>query len=388
MTDKPTDEGNNEPELNTEDQILDDFVEEDDPMLEGLAEAEAEVEAEVKALKAEKAELEEETGVKLEDSKNEGETEQGNTGNEGDDESPMIPKARFDKVLSERDLYRDQVGYLKGLADAAKQQAQPATEPAPKGDENTEGNQEGSEVDEIDAAIDAAEAKKLELAAKYDEGDISTVDMTKAQLEIDKEIRTLSKQRLDKLREDSKAETQATLDARQRQQQQQEWFDSQALEIQKNHPNIAVIDATPQHIRDGIWNEITAQAKNNLAQQGIDGNRPEAAIQLMQEKARLTEAYTAETLKPFLPEGYGAQSQQSGNEGQTTTGQKKPSQEALQRKEKIELANSQPPSIAGMGTGTGTGELTEEDIASMDEDQMADLLEKAPNLVKRIMGET
>jgi hypothetical protein len=67
---------------------------------------------------------------------------------------------------------------------------------------------------------------------------------------------------------------------------------------------------------------------------------------------------------------------------------KGPSETAMNRKAKIDLANSQPPSMADMGAGANNAELTEADIENMTEDQMADLLQKAPNLVNRIMGGT
>lgn len=383
MTDKPTDEGNDELEPQNEPEVKEEVSEiEDDPMIVEMKEAEAEIEK----LEKEKAELEEETGTEApEAEENGGSEEEAETDNKG--KSPMIPKSRFDEVISERDLLRDQVGYMRGLLDANQKSGtgKPAgtEEGNQEADQKTDQNEGSSEVDTIDAKIDEAEKKKLELAEKYDEGEISTRDWKQAELEIDKEIRELSKQRLDQVREESRSETKAALDAA----QQAEWVNDQALEIQKNHPNVAVIDATPKHIRDGIWKDISDRAAKNLAQRGIDARdqSPKTRLEFMQEKAKLTSSYTPEALKPFLPEDYTPQTQQK-DEGQTTAGQKKPSEQAINRGQKIDLANSQPPSIADMGSSTGTGELSDADIENMSEDQIADLIQKQPQRVQKILG--
>ena len=157
------------------------------------------------ALESEKAELEEETGQTAPEPKgDEGKTEgdkddkAGSKSEDQNESSPMIPKARLDEVLSERDLLRNQVGYMRGLIDANEGKAgqQPAAQDSgDKNNQTDEGNQEGSEVDAFDAKISEAEAKKLELAEKYDEGDISTKQWREAEIEIDREIRGLSNER-------------------------------------------------------------------------------------------------------------------------------------------------------------------------------------------------
>lgn len=397
MTGTPTDEGNNSPEPQETDIIADEEIIDDDPMIAEMKEAEAEIEA----LNEEKAVLEAKTGEEAPEGNDKGK-EAGKTGSgtakDDGDNSPMIPKPRFDEVLSERDLLRNQVGYMRGLLDASQQNAGNNT-PAPKQEatDKTEqkadtGNQEGSEVDEIDAAIEAAEAKKLEYAEKYDEGEISNVELTKAQIEIDKSIRALSKQRLEKVSEDSKAHTNAALSA----QQQKDFIDNQALSVQQSHPNIAVIDSLPESTSAVIWNEITNQAARNLAQRGVNlrDNSPQTRVALIQEKAKLTDQLTPENTTKLLmgqysfvnPSQYQPQQQA---QGQTTeTGKGQPSAEAKNLKEKLELANSQPPSIADMGQGTDTGELTEDALANMTEDQMADLLQKSPQLVQRVLGKS
>lgn len=350
------------------------FIEELDPMIEEMKAAEAEIAA---------------TGG------DKGEAEpQGNAQPEAPAQgakatSPMIPKARLDEVLSENALLRDQVGYMRGVIDAnakapkAAQPEAPKTEGAEQPQTNTDPVQ-GNAVDVIETQIEAAEKKKLELAERYDEGEISSKQWKEQELAIDKEIRGLLNQKFDKAREEGRNEIQAALTA----QQAREYVDNTALNLQKAHPNVAVIDSLSPGVRDGVWADITAKASANLAAQGIDVRLakadPRVHAALVKEKARLTD-----DLGSFLP-GYAAQpaaqpTQQPANGG--TPVQKKPSEKAQNLAAKIDLANSQPPSTADMGRGANNGELTEEQVANMTEDQMADLLATAPHLVKRIMGQ-
>lgn len=405
MTDTPTDEDVNSqnPIENQESQTEDNDNPDNDPMLEGLEEAEAEI----AALEAEKAELEEQTGEKApEPQGNEAQTQgkqddkAGSKAEDDNQSNPMIPKARFDEVLSERDLLRNQVGYMRGLIDANQQNAgqQPQKqESGNKNDQTDEDNQEGSEVDEFDAKIAEAEAKKLELAEKYDEGDLSTKEWREAEIAIDREIRGLSDQReqarLEELRNESKAHTDSSLTAA----QTADYINDQALAIQQNHPNIQTIDQLPEATSNAVWATINQQAERNLAQRGVNlqDNSANTRLALIQEKAALTDQLTPENTTKLLmgqyqfvdPRQYQAPTQQeNGQTTQTEGGKSQPSQAAKNRGEKIDLANSQPPSIADMGKGTGTGELSEADIENMSQEQLADLMEKSPQLVQRAVG--
>lgn len=357
------------PDANIE-QEAEDFI--DDPIIAEMREAEKEIEA----LAAGTAEAEGEPKAKAEDAPKA----------EAQKNKPiLVPKARLDEVLSERDLLRSQLAYEQGLRDAQEQMKASADQDKPNTDANKE-VQKDSAVDEIEAAISAAEQKKLELAEKYDAGDISTVELRKAEIEIDREVRGLTDKkeiaRLTELKEASTLETKAALTA----QQEKEWINSQGLVIQQNHPNVALIDSVRPSIRNAIWLEVDGLAKHNLLQRGINVNNLTLAtrLELIKEKARLTD--TPEILS-LLPAEYQAKAktQQSAN-SQTNPSPKQPSETALQRAKKLELAESQPPSVADMGHGATDGELTEADIEGLTEDEMADLIQRAPNLVKRAVG--
>jgi len=377
MTDQTTDEGNAPQELDPADKTAQEpeqeaFVEDPDPMIEDAKAAQAEIDAAAAG-----------SPQKEEGQPQEGQPEPEKGGTKDKAGTPMIPKPRFDEVRAERDFYKDQVGYMRGVMDATagaakpKADAAPATAPAAPTAQPPQG--QGNAVDAIDAAIDVAEQKKLELARRYDEGEISTLDMKKQEIAIDKEIRDLSKQRLDKVKEESKAETAAVISAH----QVRETVVEKALDLQAKHPNVAVIDALSAGVRDGVWKDITAQATRNLAARGIDVSNgdPQTKLKLIEEKARLTD-----DLGAFLP-GYQPPARTQQPATHTPPSQKKPSAVAQARAAKLDLADQQPPSISDMGKSANQSELTEADLANMDQDQMADLLKQAPNLVKRITGQ-
>lgn len=299
--------------------------------------------------------------------------------------SPMIPKARLDEVLSENALLKDQIGYMRGLKDAARAApAQTATEPkqpaatAAQPAAGTGPGQGG--VDEIETLIGAQEARKLELAEKYDNGEISSKQWKEGEILIDKEIRALATKRVEAVRDESRREAQSAVAANN--------FESvknnTGLQLQAKHPNVAVIDSLSEGVRDGVWADITRTAAANLAARGIDvkdGN-PNTKLLLIQEKAKLTD--NLEHFIPWYKAPAAAAAPKTETSGQPS--QPKPSETALNRKAKIDLANSQPPSTSDMGNGADNRELTEADIENMTEDQMADLLTKAPNLVNRVLG--
>lgn len=381
MTDKPTDEDVKNVNHASE---TDDYVPEpdNDPMLADLKELEAEIAAEeAESQGAGTGKPKEKPAGKTEGKPAEGKETEG-------DGPIMVPKARLDEALSKLDATRAQRDHLSGRVSVLEDMSKGA-KPADKTEQDDgKGNQDGAVVDEIDAAIDAAEQKKLELAEKYDEGELSTKDWKAAELAIDKEIRGLTDkrevERLNELKESSKSETDAALNAN----RVEDWINTKTLEIQQNHPNVAVIEATPEHIKAGIWQQINDQALRNLADQGVNvkDTSPNTRLKIIQEKARLTESYTAESLQAFLPEGFKPPSSQQPNSG--TDGQKKPSQAAVNRGQKLDLADSQPPSISDLGAGSGDGELTEADIERMTEDELADMIQKAPARVQRALGLT
>src|ERR1035437_8389246 len=105
MTTQPTDEGKPlEENLNAGNPDTAEFIEDTDPMIAEMRAAEAEIAGETGTQPPAEA------GTKP--------AEAAAPKDKGP--APMIPKPRFDEVLSENALLRAQVGYLRGLADARK----------------------------------------------------------------------------------------------------------------------------------------------------------------------------------------------------------------------------------------------------------------------------
>lgn len=368
MTIQPTDEGNPLDEnLNNTTTEQADFIEDTDPMIAEMLAAEAEIAAGAQAAT-------EATGAEPVEG-----AEPAATAAAPKDRGPMpmIPKVRLDEVLSENSLLKDQVGYLRGLADAHKAQPaqQPAAKPAEAQTPTKPADQSGGRVDDIETAISALEEKKLAIAEKYDNGEISNKQQIQEQIAIDKEIRGLSNQRIEKMQETSRTEAQAAVQANNFETVK----NNVGLQLQAKHVNVAVIDALPPNMRDGVWKDITTDAVANLAARGIDikTGGAQAKLMLIQEKARLTDDLTK----------YGLTGKQApapvAQNGQPA--QPKPSPAAVNRAAKIELANSQPPTVTDMAAGADNAEITDDQIANMNEDQIADLIMKAPQRVQRLL---
>ena len=338
----------------------------DDPVIREMKAAEAEIAAEEAAGAEGKTEAQQAQGQPEAKAAGKDKTEQ-----------VMVPKPRLDAVLSERDLLRERSGYLQGRNDILEKMVKEGkiSDPASTKTESTATQEAttGAAVDPVDTAIDTAEKKKLELADKYDNGEITSRQWKEQELVIDKEIRGLTSQRMEQVRAESRQEAQAVVSANNAQAQ----VETTALTLQEQHPNVAVIDALLPGVRDGVWNAITERAAVNLASRGVnvrDGSNA-SRLALIQEKAKLTD-----NLEAFLP-GFkpAAKTEAQGQTGLSET--------AKNRQAKIDLANSQPPATADLGRGQSqTGELSDADVEGMTEDQIADLLQKAPNLLKRISG--
>lgn len=349
---------------------------EDDPMIAEMRAAEKQMEDEAKAAESGETAPKADTGAQNPGNLAEnGQTPAATPANaEAEAGSPMIPKARFDEVLRERDEARNTSAYLQGVVGVqTKMIGVPATAAAP----GTTAAPAHAAEPTFDQKIEAAENKKIELATKYEAGDIGTVDYEKQRIAIDRDIRSLSDERhmaaVNEVKNTATAQTNAQLVESQ--------VNQAALNVQQNFPYVAEIDKLPPAIRDGVWKQIDLEAQNLLLQKGInarDGS-PQSRIALMNQKAELTEKYG--------PQYTGKTPEQvKGTQPGVVTPQTAPSTQAADRKAKLELATNQPPAASDLGTSGVTNELTETQLANLDQDEIADLLAKMPNAVQRAAG--
>lgn len=296
------------------------------------------------------------------------------TDNTGGDKGPiMVPKPRLDEALAEKDRYRTALAHAQGVIDVQKQMLQEGK----KAPQNQDGGQQQDAAPakpDTNTLIAQAEEKKLELAQKFDDGEITLSEMKKQEVALDREIRTLTEQSLKAVSEEAKKVAEETVSTA----KAVEVIESQALKLAEKHPYIAEIDAQPPEIRAGIWQAIEKEAVASLARKGINANDGtlNSHIALMNEKAALTNTYgpkyTGKQLQP---------ASQPENKPLSEKGQ--------QLAQKVEMANQQPPSLAGAGSGVDQKtDLTEDDINSMSQDQLADLMKRSPHLVNRAVGFT
>lgn len=341
-----------------------------DPMIVAMREAEAELAKATDSAPPPPADKQDDEGQQEEPAAE----AQAEEAPKGGKPAVMIPKERLDQALSERDRFKEQASYYQGIADTQKAMLQSlpvATQAA-----TTEKATALPDKPDYDGQIAAAENAKLEAAQKYEDGDISLVEFEKIRVAQDRAIRTLEGDRvkadLQSVRQETTREVQA--------QTAQNRIESVALDIQAKHPYVDEIDQLPPAIRDGIWKQIEAEASAALAQKGInplDGTI-ESRVALIQAKAALTDVYgprfTGKQLAPAAT-------------SQTPTGKAGLSTKAQERSDKIDLANQQPPAVAATGSHE-TRELTEADIEKMSDDQIADLMLKAPSVVAKAVGFT
>ena len=350
--------------------------EDDDPMLKSMREAEAEIAAEAEGKPADQPAEDQPQGEPkqaIPAAEPKGQPQGGDN-----NKSPMIPKARFDDVLSERDHYRQATTYLQGIVDTQTKMLKEGVVPTAKAEgEPIQGQEQGGQAapkpaaNAIETQITSIEDKKIDLGEKYENGEISFVEMQKGLIEADRQIRALDEQRLIAISESAKNTAVEVVSANNRQMQ----INNEAVRIQEQHPYVAEIDALPAGIRDGVWAEITKEAAQNLAAKGINPNDGSAAsrLALIQEKAALTNVYgpryTGKSIQP---------TNANGND-------KRRSETAQQRAAKLDLADQQPPELSPTGAQESR-ELTAKDIENMTQDEVADALQRNPKLLEKVAG--
>lgn len=317
--------------------------------------------------------------TQTDDTQNQGDAGKG----DGDDKPVMIPKARLDEALRKSDEKANLAAYLQGVIDVQNQLLKERGISA-SGDQSqtgqSNGNQAGGKqaddpVATIDAQIDAKNAEILALAEKYEEGELSLKDVEAKRIEIQKEIRKLDDQRIDARVKTVEASATKAVNA----QVEAQRINDLAIEIQQNHPYVAELDNLPDGKRQAAWAYINAEAYSALAAKGInpeDGTL-ESRAALMREKAALTNTYG--------PTFTGKQIKTDGN--QTSQGKTSGlSPTAMARMHKADVSNAQPPSLQGSGVSGTSNDLTPEKLATMTQDQLADLLVTNPGLAYRAAG--
>lgn len=249
-------------------------------------------------------------------------------------DSPMIPKARFDEVLTAQRTAEQNAAYWKGIADAraapapaqVQQQPQPAATPEQR-------------LAQIDTAIDA-------LAKKYDDGEITYADLKK---------------------EERALQTQATAirtEAAPRQQQQSQpapqqdgnelYLETLTAQLEESHPWVGVLDKVGTK---ADWDYVTAQAIERVVAAGKDPRNGalgkyelrKAAAEIADEIGPALLTKRAQAKGVTLP---GQQSQPQPHPAQPAKPALSP--EAQARKDALTRAQGHPPNLSAMTNAGGT----------------------------------
>jgi hypothetical protein len=282
---------------------------------------------------------------------------------DGQNNTPMIPKPRLDEVLSKLEEANTRAAYFEGVANARLNV--PAGTPINNGQAAAPAAPEPT----FDDKIAELESKKLELADEYDNGKLTFKETTQKQADIDREIRAVMDARHAEQLNAAKTEGRTTA----RTEVMAQHIDQAARDIATNHPYVSEIDNHPNG--KNIWNFIDGEAQRNLIARGVNPAQAHSNLQvrleLMKEKAVLTDKYG-----PTLT---GKQVQTSAPAPSTTpaaapaAAPAAPAETAEQRLAKIAMASNQPPSTTNLGNAGVQSEITESDILKMSDDEIAAL---------------
>ena len=277
----------------------------------------------------------------------------------GAGEAPvMIPKARLDEALGQRDEKATEAAYWKGRADALAQ-----GQPQPKEGQQQPGNQQQSQGPTPEARLTAIQTEQDALAAKYDNGEISYSDLTKQKRDLDNKEFAIREEIL-------AVKLKPAGDKPADQGADQLYLDTLTAQLETEHPWVQVFD---QVGTDTDWKYLRDRAVENLVSRGVDPTKGSLGrYELRKEVATL-----ADQIGPSLiadrakAKGIAIPSATPSPGGQKTP----PSKDALARAAKLGLAADAPPNVNQMGgtVGDTSGLPTEARLESMSEEAIGDL---------------
>lgn len=269
--------------------------------------------------------------------------------------APMIPKGRFDEVLTRANELALENARLQGQIEATQKFGQPAGQQQP--------NADNPPAPTPEQRIASLREKQVDLANKVDEGELTSAQAEVERQKIDDEIWGI------------RQETLMTQHSQQSPQQGNEprpdlYLEEKYQQMEQAHPYMAYIE------KDSQWAVLADEAKDTLETQlgrALDAKNPADELAWRNRMAELSDVYgprwTGKTpeevgLKPPAQQG-----QQQPSAGQQPQSGLTPEQQA--RKDKLALQNDLPPNVGDMGKG-GRGQddiWTEERIAGLSDEQ-------------------
>lgn len=281
-------------------------------------------------------------------------TETVTTPAQGTGSQPMIPKARLDELIRERDEARLEAARLQGRLEAV----QPVIPPTGQTQQPTPPRQPTNEEKLADV-----HTRQDALAAKFDAGDITYSEMLKEQRALNAEEQAIREAQL-LAKVTPAAAPQSGNDL---------YLEALTKQLEDAHPYVLAFTDKAH------FNILVHEAKKSLADKGVQlADTPEGRYTLRKEIAELSDSWGPR----FYP-GY----QVSGKQQQQPA-QPQLSPAAAARAGKLALQSTMPPDLSSVaptgGTGQGGG-LTNAQIEAMTEDEIL-ALPKATR--DRILGIT
>lgn len=267
---------------------------------------------------------------------------------------PMIPKARLDEVLSERDKHLQEAAYWRGVAEsrnAGSDQQQQRQPPQITPEQH----------------LEAIHLQHQDLAKKFDDGEIGMAEYVNESRKLqDRAYEVRESALLSKMQQDRPAGPDDDFG-----------LAAETAKLEQAHPWVQVLEQLPEN--DADWDYLRGMASSNLKSKGINPAEGKfGTYQLRREIAELADKYG--------PALFGPRAQAAGialpttpNHPQTEQPQKL-SPTAQARRGKLEQMGDAPPNIAAMtGSASDSGSPSAASIESMTDDEIGSL----PDSVRR-----
>lgn len=253
---------------------------------------------------------------------------------------PMIPKARFDEVLTGKSKAEQEAAYWRGRAEASGTAA-PGT---------GQQQQQQQQPQTPEQRIAAVRTEKAALAKEFDDGNLSMADYEARRDALDDKVTGIREEALlTKVR--PAGDTKSSND--------ELFLDSKTAELEDSHPWVHIFD----QVGKAHWPLIETQARENLAERGVEIKGSIGTYHLREEMAKLADEIgpallaTKATAKGIaLP---GQTQDTAATKPPQQQQQKELSPEAKARLAKLDQHRQAPPNLNNM-----SGSSVNEDVLS------------------------
>lgn len=276
-----------------------------------------------------------------------------------DQHAAMIPKQRFDEVLSKAAELERTNAYLQGRLAASQGQA-------PQQQGGQQPSQQQKPAPTLDEMMGEIHTKQDEIAKKFDDGDVTFSEMQREMRELNKREADIREQQL-----------LAKVPKPQYQPQQQApqgdnlYLEQKTRELEQQHPYVEMIED------DSDFNWLVGKARTQLEGEGVRlDNTDIAKFRLRERVAQLSDQYGPMLTGKQLPQQ--EQQQQTG-----------PSATAEARRQKLQMQNEMPPDLSrvppsgGGNQGGEPGQPSDAQLETMSDDDIAAL---PPQVRNRMLG--